>query len=91
MVKSFEDDVLTIDLANGTSVSGLVTDSTEIECESDDDGTAITGVIAVTAPATTTATKTARAAATVTTTVTTMATKTTTRTSTMVATARPMT
>ncbi len=38
VIASFEDGVLTIDLANSTSVSGRVTTSTEIECESDDDG-----------------------------------------------------
>ncbi len=37
VVKSFANGVLTIDLANGTSVSGRVTASTEIECESDDE------------------------------------------------------
>ena len=37
VVKAFENGVLTINLANGTSVSGRVNDSTEIECESDDE------------------------------------------------------
>ena len=36
VVAKFEGGVLTIDLANGSSVSGLVTGDTEIECESED-------------------------------------------------------
>ena len=34
-VDSFEDGVLTIDLGNGTSVSGLVTDETDFKCKSE--------------------------------------------------------
>lgn len=37
VVTSFEEDFLTIALANGSSVRGLVTDDTEIECESEDE------------------------------------------------------
>ena len=36
MVASFEDDKLTIKLANGASISGVVTSATKFECESED-------------------------------------------------------
>ncbi len=36
-ISSFEDDVLTIDLFNGGSVSGLVTEGTEVKCDHGDD------------------------------------------------------
>jgi len=36
VVTSFENGMLTVDLANGTSVTGLVTDATEIGCETED-------------------------------------------------------
>ena len=37
VISSFVDGVLTIDLAGGGQVSGLVTDQTEIECETEDE------------------------------------------------------